>query len=248
MLHTGLHDDYHRPTDDARRINAPGMRRAARLLFAITYDLATRDDLPCFREAAAEEAKPDARKHKESGPPMPVRLGVEWQAGDRAEKGVRLTRVAEGSPAERAGLQPGDRIIEIAGREVETGDDLSWIVASAQPSVSIKVRRVGHDEPLELSGRLDGEPLRLGLRWRRDEAEPGTLVVTHVVRGSPAAETGLRPGDRVYQIGGRDFDDEDHFARLARTLPAPLTLRIERDGRLHTVEIPVEGHSQKRAA
>jgi S1-C subfamily serine protease len=69
-----------------------------------------------------------------------------------------------------------------------------------------------------------------------------------VVRGSPGAQAGLEPGDYVYQIGGRDFAGEQEFADLAKTLRPPLRLLMEREGRLRTVEIPVQPESQKRAA
>ena len=42
MLHTGLHEDYHRPGDTAAKINSQGMREVCRLLFAAVYDLANR--------------------------------------------------------------------------------------------------------------------------------------------------------------------------------------------------------------
>ena len=248
MLHTGLHDEYHRPTDDAHLINVEGMGRATRLLLAITYDLANCDAVPEFRRAARQEVTSAPRPQPEESPQTPARLGVEWQVEQPSGDGVRLTRVAAGSPAEQAGLQPGDRIVEFAGRMIQTSDDLSWAVASAENPVRITVRRTGRDQPLELIGQLEGRPLPLGILWRVEEAEPGALVVTHVVRGSPAAQAGLKPGDYIYQIAGRDFADEAQFAELAQTLPAPVTLLVERDGRLRTVEVPVDPQSQKRAA
>ncbi len=46
MLHSGLHDDYHRPSDDAEKVNAPGMQRVARLMLGFAHDLANGEALP----------------------------------------------------------------------------------------------------------------------------------------------------------------------------------------------------------
>jgi hypothetical protein len=78
-------------------------------------------------------------------------------------------------------------------------------------------------------------PLRLGIAWRSDDAEPDTVIVSQVAAGSAAAAAGLRVGDRIYRVGGRDFADDTVFAHLAGTLPEPLELLVERDGRLRTV-------------
>ena len=88
------------------------------------------------------------------------------------------------------------------------------------------------DPPQTLPG---DPPLRLGIAWHDDEAEPGTLIVCHVARESAAAKAGVSVGDRIYRIGGRDFADDAAFTQFARTLPGPLELLIERDGRYRTV-------------
>jgi len=248
MLHTDLHDDYHRPTDDAQLINVEGMRRVGQLLFTITYDLANDEAVPKYREAARQEKEATRRGLFDQKPELPERLGVQWEREPPPERGVCLTRVAVGSPAEKAGLEAGDRIIEFAGRVIQTSDEFTWAVTSAENPVSIVVERPGHDGPLELTGQLDGSPMRLGITWRPDDAEPGTLILTQVVPASPAARAGLNPGDSVYQIGGRDFADEAEFAELAKTLPDPLTLRVERDGQLRTVELHLSAQPLKRAA
>ncbi len=164
MLHTGLHEDYHRPSDVASKINAAGMKRIDRLLLALVYDLANRDARPVFRPACREE--------RQEPPAQPAPLVV--------------------SPTDK--------------------------------------------------------PLRVGIAWRQDEAEPGVAIITAVAAGSPAALAGLLPGDRVYQIGGRDFAGDAEFAELARTLPGPIKLRIERSGKLRTVELRVDAVPLRRAA
>ena len=66
-------------------------------------------------------------------------------------------------------------------------------------------------KPLQLKLELPGSPLRWGITWRVDDAEPGVVILTHVVPGTPAARADLRVGDRICQVGGRDFADESGF-------------------------------------
>ena len=91
-------------------------------------------------------------------------------------------------------------------------------------------------------------PMRLGIAWRTDDAEPDSVIVSQVAAGSAAAAAGLRAGDRIYRVGGRDFADDTAFAQLARTLPGPLELLVERDGRLRTVVLhfPQESGKNKK--
>ncbi len=107
-------------------------------------------------------------------------------------------------------------------------------------------RRLEAAEPLPL--RAGNSPLRLGISWRLDDAEPDTVIVSQVVAGSPAAAAGLRVGDRIYRVGGQDFADDNAFAQLARTLPGPLELVVERDGRLRTLVLRFPGKDALRVS
>ena len=248
LWHTGLHDAHHTPRDDPKLINHAGMSRVTRLLFGVVYDLADRPQTPGFRRAAGNETE-RTRTWRAAHRPKPAsRFGVSWNWQDAAEEGLRLTRVAPGSPAQKAGLKPGDRIVQFGGREIRSGDELSGAVISAENPASLVVLRPGSPEPLDLTVELDGKPLRLGITWRVDEAEPGTIILTHVVPGSPAARGGLNVGDRIYRIAGRDFDDDRDFIKLAATLPEPLELLVERNGQLRTVVLYINSEPLKRAA
>jgi len=88
-------------------------------------------------------------------------------------------------------------------------------------------------------------PMRLGIAWRNDDAEPDTALVSHVAAGSAAAIAGLRVGDRIYRIGGHDFSGDNAFLKLAHTLPGPLELLVERDGRLRTIVLHLPGEARR---
>jgi len=249
MFHSGLHENYHRPSDTADMISGEGLSRIVRLLFGVVYELADSDEKIPYRKAAGRET-PETEKFLTQQIALPAeRLGVALDPKPAAEGGVRLVRVTANSPADKAGLKPGDRIMRCAGREINLDDDLIGAIMTANNPVELTLQRKDEEKPSEISVELTGQPLRLGIVWRVDDAEPGTIILTHVVPGSPAARAGLLSGDRIYQIAGRDFADETAFLEMVKTLPDPLELLIDRDGRLRTIVIQIKpAETLKRAA
>ncbi len=249
MFHTGLHDEYHRPSDVAKLINRTGLTQVTRLLFGVLYELADQPETVRYREAARHET-PDLEQSLFGSPLKPVdRLGVQWLEDASKTGGVRVSTLTSGSPAERAGVHVGDSIIRFAGREIRTDDDFFSAVSAAESPATVTLERPGEKKPLELHVKLAGNPMRWGILWRVDEAEPGVIILAHIVPGSLAAQAGLRVGDRIYGVAGRNFADEAVFAQLAKSLPLPLQLLVERDGRLRTVILQIPRvEPAKRAA
>jgi hypothetical protein len=238
MLHTGLHDDYHRPSDDAHKLNPEGMEFASRLLFGVSYEIADRSDLGGFRADAQNETPAAQRRLEQPLSALPPRLGVRWYSEDEGP-GLLIAHVEPGTAAERAGLFVNDRLIEFAGRQVANQDQFRQDVLFADSPVEIVVVRASEEDPVTLSADLDGAPTRLGIAWREDAGEPGTVIVTRVVSGSPGRIAGLQAGDRIYAIANEPFlvgrDLYDKFT----TLPSPIELTIERNGQLQSVSLDV---------
>ena len=203
--------------------------------------------MPRFRPGADKESA-ESQARLLQATPLGDRLGATWSTGRAPGGGVYVTRVPIGSPAQRGGLQQGDRIVRLDGCDIQTADDLTGAVATAPTPATAIVQRPGQAEPLSLTVPLEGKPLRLGITWHVDDAEPGTVVLTQVVPGSPAAAAGVRVGDRVYQVAGREFSDDAQFAMMVTTLPGPLALLVERDGRVQAVIIHFHSEPMKRAA
>jgi hypothetical protein len=251
LFHTGLHNEYHRPGDVPKLINREGMTEITRMVFGVVYELANGPTTPAFR-AAAQNETPETEKAilDQIGDAKPAdRLGVAWVEDAVVSGGVVVSEVKADSPAERAGLQAGDRIVRFAGRDIRNDDDFYGAVSAAASPASLVAKRSEQEKPLKLKVTLDGNPLRWGVVWRVDDAEPGVIILTHVVPGSPAAHAGLRGGDRIYQVGGRTFTDEAAFSLLAKTPADSLQLLIERDSRLRTVTIQFRrSEPLKRAA
>jgi hypothetical protein len=248
-IHTGEHEDYHRPSDKAAKINRDGMQRVARFAFQTLYELANSTELTGYRDAARGESKESEKSLLEGAQKPPDRLGAICRPLDDAALGAVLSGIVPGSPAERAGLQLGDRVMQFAGRDIRNAEQLVRQIETAQNPVEAQVRRAGSSAPLKLKLELDGSPMRIGITWRVDEAEPGTVLLTYVLPDSPAAKAGLAAGDRIYRIGGRNFADEKEFAERVRSQKSgPIEFSVERDGRIRRATIRFMVEELKRAA
>ena len=110
VLHffTGQHEDYHKPTDTADKLNYEGMVRIADFTVCIVQELAALDSIPFTK--TKDSSSDDAPRFK-------VTLGV---VPDYlySGTGMRIDGVSEGRPAQLAGLQKGDVVVRIGAHEV----------------------------------------------------------------------------------------------------------------------------------
>jgi hypothetical protein len=175
MVHTGLHRDYHRPSDDVEKVNREGMREVSRYMLSAAIEAADAEALPEYRNAGR-------REH------------------------VGMQRSME-RPLERRSLE-------------------RWPANRPRP--------------------------RLGIAWREDSAEPGSVIVTQVVEGTPADEAGLAVLDRIYELQERQFRDSAEFeSNIHAVLNAEepgFTLLVERRGDVRTVTVRMPAERQTSGA
>jgi len=237
MFHTGLHADYHRPSDDAERLNHDGLEQVSRLMFETVYSLANVDQLGKFRPESRRETNDVRRILEQPGNAPPPRLGMTWhkETIDDAVR-LRVITINRGSAAEQAGLRIGDAVTQLNGQAI--ADDLFFrqqILASAGP-VTLTVEGPG-DGPRTVVVKLQGAPIRVGITSREDAAEPCVVMITHVVYGSPAALANLRATDRVDAVNGQPFANAAQFSRLLDQARDSVTLQVERRGQIGNVEL-----------
>ncbi len=142
------------------------------------------------------------------------------------------------SPAAKAGILPGDRIIEIGGRKNPTWRDLRILTStSAGHPLKIKVKR--GENVLELTlvpqkvGRYD-----LGYSGIYPPME---AIIGSVVPGKPASRAGLKPGDRILEVNGERVRDFYHLRELLqKSRGKPLILKIKRGEKIFSVKITPE--------
>ena len=134
VLHffTGQHEDYHKPSDDFDKLNYEGMETISNYIYDIITDLDDNGEL-AFRKTKNES---------EDAPRFKVTLGVvpDYMFDG---KGMRLDGVSEDKPAQKAGLQKGDVVIQLGENEIT--DMMSYMKALSKfekgSTTTVKVQR-----------------------------------------------------------------------------------------------------------
>jgi len=141
FLFTGVHDDYHLPSDTADKIDASGIDVTATLASRLAFSVAERPERLAFVEAPAPQ---DPHKGSGTGRGFRVSLGTipdyAWQG-----KGLKLTGVRPDAPASRAGLQAGDVVVKLGTHEIGNVHDYTFALGDLEPGreTSIEVLREG---------------------------------------------------------------------------------------------------------
>jgi serine protease Do len=152
--------------------------------------------------------------------------------------GVIVNSVAEGSPAERAGLRAGDVLTDFAGRSVEAEKeedlgDFQRRVARIEPGAEVRLGLLRDGkaktadvtlaaqpkvEPAEADSDFGYQVLEITENLFRSErlATREGAYVSFVAGGSPAAEAGLIRGDVVVRIGDRRIGSLEDFRTATR--------------------------------
>ena len=126
-LFTGAHEQYHTPADDSAFINAAGGARVANLVANLAADLTSIDGLT-YKESEAPAPAGDVRGYGASLGTIP-----DYTGAPDSKTGMLLAGVRAGGPADLAGLQRGDRVIELLGHEIRDIYDLMYVLRGARP-------------------------------------------------------------------------------------------------------------------
>lgn len=180
-------------------------------------------------------------------------LGVEAQdvtpeiaamLGLDERKGAVVTRVRAKSPAESAGLKPGDVIVSLNGKGVGGEQELHNIEGLTAPDASVDVGLLREGKPLTINTALKAnevvvlkgetlDPRLTGVQFgeisdslRRQGV--GGVSVTRVAESSRAFANGLRSGDLIVAVNRRDLSGSEDFSRLLGTRPRQLMLTLLR--------------------
>ena len=127
---TGTHSDYHKPSDDADKINSTGEATVVKYVYDVALAV---DDL---------ETKPDylSVERKDTGRMMGSRVYVGTVpdfAGD--VDGYKLGGVTDGSPAAKAGLQAGDIITQFGEKKISNIYDFTYALGNYVPGDKVNV-------------------------------------------------------------------------------------------------------------
>jgi peptidase M28-like protein/PDZ domain-containing protein/PA domain-containing protein len=138
---TGVHGDYHRPTDTWDRINAAGLATVGTVVSRVVTAVAAEPKAPAY-------VKVDTPPAGRAGRGYGAFFGIVPSFGDGGAPGLRITGVRPDSPAERAGVRAGDVIVKFAGVDVKTLEDLTFVLRGRRPGdeVQIVVLRDGREQ------------------------------------------------------------------------------------------------------
>lgn len=144
---TGFHDRYHNEKDTWDLLNYEGQARIVTLAAQVIEEIDKTEKMPPFqRQGQVTDRVPKAPPSMGDSSGRRVRVGFIPEYAD-AGPGLLLAGVSEGSPAEKAGLRAGDRIMKWGSQNIESIEDLQEILSTAEPGkpVQITVRREGKD-------------------------------------------------------------------------------------------------------
>jgi serine protease Do len=156
--------------------------------------------------------------------------------GLKESKGALISQVVPGGPADKAGFEQGDVIVNFDGRPVGDSKDLPRIVASTPvgKTVTVKLLRDGKEiERQAKVGEMDEEntaeeaktPIHPSLGVTVQNLTPqiarelglkknAGVVVTGVEPGSPAAEAMIQVGDVIQEVNRKPVKDVDDFVKM----------------------------------
>jgi S1-C subfamily serine protease len=202
----------------------------------------------------------------EDDQPPSAWLGVRLSGPATPEQGVAVSRVFEGSPADRAGLRARDVIVTFGGEPVTGLRDLIGTIRSQEPGawLPLTVQRQGDEVELDVKlverpevikaggvrrGWIGVEAIELPDSLREHFGAPtdAGVMVSHVAVGSPAEAAGFRVGDVVYEVGGKPVGS----LRMLRELVVgggvgnEYDFLVARDGALLVLESPIEAAPPK---
>jgi S1-C subfamily serine protease len=194
--------------------------------------------------------------------PSRIALGVSAEpvmVGSRTA--LKVTRIAPGSPAEKAGLEPNDVIVAVDGAPITSPEQLLSAVRKSGPTMELMVRdsRTGRDVPVKVAMGGAAPPADVPTAPLGDAPAPGAnelglvtemvlhdddfaVKITEVRAGSAAARAGLRPGQVILAVNGQPVLHPDDLRDAVRKSgrACQLTIVDPASGRKETVDITLQ--------
>ncbi|HEY1385768.1 MAG TPA: DegQ family serine endoprotease [Dongiaceae bacterium] len=174
--------------------------------------------------------------------------------------GVVVKELFPGGPADKAGLKPGDVLTAINGRNVDDPQGMAFRLATLPVGGTAKVTIVRKGEQMELpveltpaprepepdQSWLEGQQPLMGAQVANLSPALGEelsvsgwkgVVITAVKRGSYARELGLRPGDIVARVNGKNIETVKQLKAALADAQNEWQLAIERDGKIKSFTV-----------
>jgi hypothetical protein len=147
---TGLHNDYHRPSDDVDKLNIEGMRRIGEFVTEFALSIANEPQPPEYQTAKGEKFGRAGTEKKGARP----YFGSIPDLGS-TDEGYALQGVAQDGPADKGGLKAGDIIIGLAENKIGNLDDFDSALRKFKGGDTVEITVKRGDKELKLKVTLD---------------------------------------------------------------------------------------------
>ncbi|GHB48824.1 serine protease [Pseudovibrio japonicus] len=192
---------------------------------------------------------------------QPVSSDIAASLGLERPNGVLVTRIQDGSPAERAGIRVGDLILSVGGSEVDDPDAYGYRLATKKVGgeTSFEVLRDGEAFTVDISLERAPETVARDTREIKGNSpftgvqvmnlspavaeelrmynEFSGVVIADIQARSTAAYVGFKPGDIVVEVNGVEVEDTKDLAKLTRKRQRVWNITFKRDGQLRQVSL-----------
>jgi serine protease DegQ len=159
-------------------------------------------------------------------------------------RGAVVTRVRAGSPAETAGIKPGDVIVSLGGKLVASDQELHNLEGLGSAGAAVQVGILREGKPVTLNASLKVQELHTAKGDALDARLAGAtfvdsseslrrrgitgVTVARIAESSKAFTCGLRGGDVIVAVNQRDIDNAADFERIIGTTPRQLVFTVVR--------------------
>ncbi len=147
---TGMHENYHRPSDDVQHINKDQIELVARYAFATLYYVAD-----VLNERPKFTSTPRASRRRPAGGGGAF-LGVQAGQGGGSDKGFLIGSVTPGTAAAKAGLKAGDVITHFDGKRTADIQALIRVIRSKKKGDAVVIKILRDGETLTVKAKLGG--------------------------------------------------------------------------------------------
>jgi serine protease Do len=214
------------------------------LSFAIPVDLATKVEQQIVKEGKVTRGRIGVTIQEVSQP-------LADSFGLKKPDGALVSSVEKGSPAEKAGIEPGDVILAINGKNVGRSIDLSSNVADLKPGAKAQLQvwrkgaprdisvTVGEMKPEKVASAKSGDSggsgrLGVGVRALTPEERKETgitagVVVENVNANSAAARAGIEPGDVIVALNSTPVNSAEQLKSALEKSGKHAALLVRRD-------------------
>ncbi len=168
----------------------------------------------------------------------PGLIGISLAGRDMYADAPVIAACRPNSPAYKSGFKVGDKIVQVAGRDVVRQSQLMYELNRRYAGDRLRIAVMRGDKRLEQELEMVDhlEPYQrpfLGILPRRDaQDQPDGVVVRFVYPGSPADKAGMQPGDKLVSLSGKPVTDRFQLAEASAAIEVgqKTAFEIERGG------------------